>query len=246
MTYLQFHLVFLVPALAVLRALRPAVSTSDAFKATASLALICVIAFLYTTPWDNYLVAQGVWGYGTDRVIGTVGHVPIEEYLFFILQPILTGLFLYRLIWTRRANRAPQTGPIPKLVRWGGAVASLLITAAGYTMLAADETRYMALILVWAFPMIAIQFAYGGHHLWRLRRLVSLAVLVPTAYLWVADRIAIELGIWHISSTYTTGVAPFGLPIEEALFFLVTNVLVVQGLVLTLHLWGVRALQARV
>jgi hypothetical protein len=48
-------------------------------------------------------------------------------------------------------------------------------------------------------------------------------------------RVAIELGIWVISKSYTTGYAVAGLPIEEALFFLVTNVFAVQGVVL--YLW---------
>lgn len=81
-----------------------------------------------------------------------------------------------------------------------------------------------------------MQWAYGGHHLWRLRRVIAVAVAAPTLYLWIADRIALALSIWHISDQFTTGLALFGLPIEEALFFLVTNMLVVQGLVLALHL----------
>jgi len=32
------------------------------------------------------------------RVVGTIGYVPVEEYLFFLLQPILTGLWLYWLL----------------------------------------------------------------------------------------------------------------------------------------------------
>jgi lycopene cyclase domain-containing protein len=63
-----------------------------------------------------------------------------------------------------------------------------------------------------------------------------IGTLVPTLYLWVIDRIAIGNGIWRISDAYTTGIQLFGLPIEEATFFLVTNLLVVQGLSLLLLL----------
>jgi len=31
-------------------------------------------------------------------VVGTIGYVPVEEYLFFLLQPILTGFWLYWLL----------------------------------------------------------------------------------------------------------------------------------------------------
>lgn len=68
---------------------------------------------------------------------------------------------------------------------------------------------------------------------------------MPTLYLWVADRIALALGIWHISDRFTTGLAHGGLPLEEALFFVVTNLLVVQGLILMLHTLGVEAVQHR-
>ena len=53
--------------------------------------------------------------------------------------------------------------------------------------------------------------------------------------LWVADAIAIHLGIWRISERYTLGPAVGPLPLEEAVFFLVTNLLVVQGLLLFLY-----------
>jgi lycopene cyclase domain-containing protein len=58
-----------------------------------------VIAVVYTTPWDNYLVATGVWWYDPQLVTGLVlGWVPIEEYTFFIVQPILAGLWLLMLM----------------------------------------------------------------------------------------------------------------------------------------------------
>lgn len=55
---------------------------------------LAVIAVIYTTPWDNYLVATGVWYYDPQLVLNqTIGYVPVEEYAFFILQAFLTGLF---------------------------------------------------------------------------------------------------------------------------------------------------------
>ncbi|MEL6704262.1 MAG: lycopene cyclase domain-containing protein [Bacteroidota bacterium] len=246
MTYLQFHFAFTLPAILMLKVVGPRVAARDAMKAGVSLLTITTIAFVYTTPWDNYLVETQVWGYGPGRVLGTVGHVPIEEYLFFILQPLLTGLWLFRLLW----REAPGTGwttatfleAPSRAARWAGVALWLAASVWGLFLLAEDSTRYLALILVWAAPVIAFQWAYGGHHLWRFRRLAALAVAVPTLYLWVADWIALALGIWHISETYTTGLALFGLPIEEALFFLVTNILVVQGLLLMLHTWKVPSL----
>ena len=72
----------------------------------------------------------------------------------------------------------------------------------------------------------------GGHLIWARRRLIALAVAPITLYLWVADRVAIGLGIWDITDATRTGWEVAGLPVEEALFFLLTNLLVAQGLVM--------------
>ena len=50
-----------------------------------AIAVHVVLAVVYTTPWDNYLVATGVWYYNPALVTGIViGYVPIEEYTFFV------------------------------------------------------------------------------------------------------------------------------------------------------------------
>lgn len=89
--------------------------------------------------------------------------------------------------------------------------------------------------------MLALQWAVGAPHLWYQRRVVALGVAVPTLSLWAVDRIAIATGIWHISATHTVGLSVGGLPIEEALFFAVTNTFVVQGLICNqwvMYRWG--------
>jgi lycopene cyclase domain-containing protein len=74
------------------------------------------LALFYTTPWDNYLVATGVWWYDPDLVIGIrLGWVPVEEYLFFIVQTMLTGFWalnLMRLKWLRAASPVRSNLPV--------------------------------------------------------------------------------------------------------------------------------------
>ena len=53
-----------------------------------------LLAVLYTTPWDNYLVATGVWSYNPQLVTGIIfGWVPLEEYIFFVAETLLCGLW---------------------------------------------------------------------------------------------------------------------------------------------------------
>lgn len=267
MTYLSFHLVFIVPPLLLLAwSMRGRMHRVHP-RAAAYLLAIAVIALIYTTPWDNYLVWSGVWSYGTDRVMGTIGYVPVEEYLFFVLQPFLAGLWLYRVLATRetgtavsardssvrapaRAVAAAAGAPAPETAaapldrpspspsssgRWAGALLYTAAAVLGAVLLRRPEGTYLGLILVWAAPVLALQWAFAGGEIWARRRVWATAVALPTIYLWIADALAIRLGIWRISEQYTLGPAIGSLPLEEAVFFLVTNLLVVQGLLLFLH-----------
>jgi lycopene beta-cyclase len=240
MTYLQFHLVFLLPPIVLLvwlarsdarRRVLPA--GEDPRVHRASLAVLALLALVYTTPWDNYLVYRGVWGYPPGRVLFTIGYVPIEEYLFFVLQTLLTGLVLLASSRRLPPPAAEPLGPTAaKAARIVGSAAFLALTAAGFLLLRSESGLYLGLILAWAAPVAAVQWAAGAPELVRHARLVGTAIAVPTVYLWLADRAALELGIWWISPNFTTGIAPLGLPLEEATFFLFTNVIVVQGLTL--------------
>ncbi|MFC7172785.1 lycopene cyclase domain-containing protein [Haloplanus litoreus] len=121
-------------------------------------------------------------------------------------------------------------GPIR--TRLAALALAAILGAGGWQLLARSETFYLGAILAWAAPVLALQWVVGAPQLWARRRLVTLGTLVPTTYLCVADRVAIEYGIWILSERYTTGLTVAGLPVEEATFFLVTNLFVVQGLVL--------------
>ncbi|MFA1612109.1 lycopene cyclase domain-containing protein [Halobellus rubicundus] len=239
LTYLQFHLAFLLPAVMLLVATGAVSRARIGESATpwssgglrrywVGVAIITVVAVVYTTPWDNLLIARGVWWYGDGTTIATVGHAPIEEYLFILVQPWLTALWLSHL-------SVPTTWPETERPVAGRVVALALaagIGLLGWRLLALDATFYLGAILAWAAPVVALQWAVGAPQLWARRRLVAAGTLLPTLYLCTVDRVAIELGIWVLSEQYTTGLYLLGLPVEEATFFLVTNLFVVQGLVL--------------
>jgi lycopene cyclase domain-containing protein len=91
---------------------------------------------------------------------------------------------------------------------------------------------YLLMELGWALPVILLQWSLGHRTLRARRRAVGAAILIPTVYLTLADSLAIRRGIWTLSADLTLNLAPFGIPVEEALFFLLTNTMVVQGLAL--------------
>lgn len=61
-------------------------------------------------------------------------------------------------------------------------------------------------------------------------RKVWLPIWIPTLYLWIVDTIALRRGTWNITTGTKLGIHVWPhLEIEEAIFFLATNMLVVWG-----------------
>lgn len=199
-----------------------------------AIGLHALIALIYTTPWDNYLVATRVWWYDPALVTGvTIGWVPLEEYTFFVLQPILAGLWL--LLWISILAPGSETQPLRgRLRRLITAGVGIVWIGALYMLLNPETSdTYLALELVWALPPIALQLAFGADILWRERQLVGVTIIPLTLYLSFADSLAIDAGTWTISPGQSLDILLGGiLPVEEFIFFFLTNTLVVFGLVL--------------
>ncbi len=245
MTYLNFLLLFIVPAvlLAALvtvwdaRCGRQLPSSLRARGAGPVLLAHVLVALLYTTPWDNYLVATRVWWYNPQLVLGiTLGWVPLEEYFFFILQTALTGWLLLALHRRLPAAPALPVRAAATLRAAGSATAGALCLAALWPLATAWQSgSYLALVLVWALPPITLQLAMGADVLWQQRRAVGSALLAATLYLAAADFIAIGSGTWTIDPAQSLGLYIAGtLPVEELIFFLATNMLLVFGITLVI------------
>ena len=228
-TYLQFHLVLTLPLLALLWYLLPAYASPRRRRGAAGLAILVAIAYAYTTPWGSYMIQRDVWWYGEGVVTASMLSIPAGEYLFFAVQTLTVGFYLY---W-RGFDPRYEPGDFARRPRIAGVIAGLTLFAGGLWMVAQqDAWLYLGGLLAWVGPVVALQWAVGGGYLVRRPRAWIEAAVVPTSYLWVIDRWAIGRGLWIISDQYTTGIAPFGLPIEEILFFLSAGVMTVTGLVL--------------
>lgn len=96
-----------------------------------------------------------------------------------------------------------------------------------------EGLTYLAMELGWALPVIGGQWILGWRRLASRLPLLLGVLAVATVWLCVADTVAIGYGIWRLSPTKTTGLTIGILPLEEAVFFLVTNAMVIQGLLIT-------------
>ena len=228
-TYLGFHLVLTLPLLVLLWVLIPDYEPTRRRRGAVGLTILVAIAYAYTTPWGSYMIRRGVWWYGDGVVTASLLSIPAGEYLFFAIQTLTVGFYLY---W-RGFDPRYEPGDFDLAPRIAGVVAGAALFGGGLWMvLQQDSWLYLGGLLAWVGPVVALQWAVGGGYLVRRPRAWIEAAVVPTIYLWVIDRWAIGQGLWVLSEQYTTGIAPFGLPIEEILFFLSAGVMTVTGLVL--------------
>ena len=220
-----------------------------------------IVAVLYTTPWDNYLVATGVWYYNPDLVTGIViGYVPIEEYTFFVVETILAGLWWWflarrlspplpageglgvreksapRFVSANAPLSAKEFKPNKGLIRASTTVLVVVWVIFTYLFFFGDvKWTYLSIILFWALPAILPQLLFGADILWHYRKLVFWAIMVPGTYLSLMDIVALRETTWSIAKEQTTGILFFGiLPLEEVVFFFITNVMISFGITLLL------------
>jgi lycopene cyclase domain-containing protein len=243
MTYFGFLAQFVIIPLALVGGLtlydrwrgRALPKRFSGLPAWLALTALVIFALVYTTPWDNYLVATHVWWYDPQLVTGvTIGWVPVEEYSFFVLQTLLTGLWL---LWLARHLPPPIDAPFRPRLRWiTTPVAGLVWLASAIGLLSGWKPGvYLTIQLAWALPPIFLQLAFGADILYRYRGLVLLTLIPTTLYLGAVDAVAIGAGTWTIDPAQSLEIYLGGvLPLEEFTFFLVTNTLVTFGMTLVL------------
>ena len=201
-----------------------------------AIAVHVLLAVAYTTPWDNYLVATGVWYYNPNLVTGILlGYVPIEEYTFFAVETILSGLWWWFLA-RKLPNPATRFAPDKRLVYLSTFLLATTWSFFTYLFFFGDpQWMYLSITIFWALPPLIIQVLFGADILWHYRKLVFWAILIPGVYLSLMDMVALQETTWMISPGQTTGVLFFGiLPLEEVVFFFITNTLITFGMTLLL------------
>ncbi|HCY57790.1 MAG TPA: carotenoid biosynthesis protein, partial [Opitutae bacterium] len=152
MNYFEFLMVFVGVPLVIILLIAFRKGKLTQFNISGILVL-SLIALVYTTPWDNYLIFRGVWTYPPDAVVGKLGYVPLEEYGFMILQTWLAGVIFALLPFSREIT-ALQFYPLASLP-------AFFLGALGCFLLMSKSGTYAGLILVWACPPLALQWSLG-------------------------------------------------------------------------------------
>ncbi|NJK91010.1 MAG: lycopene cyclase domain-containing protein [Blastochloris sp.] len=224
-TYLQFHWIFNLPLLLFAGALAGTAFWQGPVLMTG--ALVLVVVMIFTTPWDNYAVAQGIWGFPRERYSVKVWHLPVEEYAFFIIESVQVMLLTFWLLTVLPEAGGAGGGWSLTDPRLGIAVAVVLLAWLGLGLWgrkkihARSRYHYAWHLLFWFVPVILLQWVIAWDVILPRWPAILAATLGVGTYLSWADYLAIDRGIWHFDQKQITG-HKIGrkMPWEEAVFFL--------------------------
>ncbi|KAF2265413.1 Lycopene beta-cyclase [Lojkania enalia] len=239
--YVFVHIKYTIPPAVLLTLLyRPLFTRLDAYK----IACLITVAVVSTIPWDSYLIRTRVWSYPRRVIIGpTLYDIPCEEIFFFIIQTYNTSL-LYLILSKAtfqpiylRAERTQlhplgPANPQWRYYRFLGQVGFGSAALLGLQMVKnGGMSTYAGLILAWAVPFLFLLWSLAYQFILGLPFSNTLIpILLPTLYLWLVDTLALKRGTWVISTNTKLGLYVWDhLEIEEAIFFLLTNTLIVFG-----------------
>ncbi|TKA62082.1 Bifunctional lycopene cyclase/phytoene synthase, partial [Friedmanniomyces simplex] len=230
------HLTYTIPPALLLSLIyAPLCTRLDLYK----LAFLIIIALASTIPWDSYLIRTNIWSYPLDAVIGLkIYGIPVEEVFFFVIQTYNTSLLYLLLskpvlhsVYLVKEQKGRSKWKYVKL--FGQLGLALAIKKGAEYVRAGGRHTYLGLIVVWAGPFLWVLWALAYQFLVNLPLTSTLVpIALPTLYLWVVDTLALKRGTWVIEQGTKTGWTVWpGLEAEEAVFFLLTNCLIVFGLV---------------
>ncbi|KAF2704043.1 Lycopene beta-cyclase [Pleomassaria siparia CBS 279.74] len=239
--YALVHLKYTIPPALVLTLLyRPLFTKLDAYK----ILFLITVAVVSTIPWDSYLIRNAIWSYPSHVIIGPkVLDIPLEEVFFFMIQTYNTSLLylvltkptfhsVYLRVERSDAHPLGAVNPRWRHYKMFGQMVFGVGIVAGWRMVKNNgHGTYTGLILVWAAPFLLLLWSLAYQFIIGLPLSNTvLPIIIPTVYLWGVDTLALQRGTWVVTAGTKHGIHLWpGLDVEEALFFLLTNTLIVFG-----------------
>ncbi|KAI7899017.1 lycopene cyclase [Cokeromyces recurvatus] len=229
LTYMEVHLYYTLPVLGLLYCLlKPFHTNKDSIKYK----FLVGIAFSTASIWDNYIVYHRAWSYCSTCVTAVIGHVPLEEYMFFIIMTLMTVAFTNLVMrWQLPSFYIKPNTPLIQtlFVRFVPILALLTISYKAWNLAIPNKPLFYGSCILWyTCPVLAWLWYTGGEYMLRRPMAVLISIWVPTVYLCWVDQIAIHAGTWAISLRTSTGkFARPDLPVEEFAFFLLINTVLV-------------------
>ncbi|KAF3063828.1 Bifunctional lycopene cyclase/phytoene synthase [Daldinia childiae] len=234
--YALVHLKYTIPPACLLTfILKPLLTKLDLYKTFT----LILVAFFATLPWDSYLIRNGIWTYPPDAIAGPrLFKIPAEELFFFVIQTYITSMLYILLsksvLHAQFLTNKDDSSLKSRRIRMTGQILLIGCIIVGISLVKnGGQGTYLGLILIWACPVALLTWSFSGYFLIRLPpTCIVVPIVLPTVYLWIVDELALGRGTWAIESGTKLGWCLWGsLELEEAVFFLSTNVLIVFGLI---------------
>ena len=229
--YARLHL-FLFAPMAFLYFIPPHVANTtvrrNGYFTMAALAVTAVVFSALT--WDQILWStETVFVVDRKDVFGYYLSIPYEEYLWCANHSIIIGLWMLSTWKTRPVSKTPGNG------RWwfrsAVCVACLAIGYYGYCLTQGDQKYYyLGIVLLYTFPIIGLQAACCGHMYFHCLPELLSGIIVPSVYVVAIDAWALYRNIWSFSDERTSGIYLCGMLLEQSLVYVLTTILVVQGM----------------
>ncbi len=232
MTYLDFHLRFNLPLLLLGIAGSAFAGWSAALFTTLLITILIVVVF--TSPWDNYAVSQGLWGFAQGQHLTKLGYLPVEEYLFFVLQTVEVFLLTHCaafLLQFPTAGTPSITSLLAPLFLFVIAWIVLGFVMAGHLQ---PKYHYLFHLLYWFSPVLVFQWILAGRLLWTNVLVILIPAIFAGSWLSFGDMVAIKENIWFFDESQILGIKLKRIPVEEILFFYLTSLLIAQSYVMLL------------
>ena len=220
MYYLEFVFTFLlIPAIVLILFKKKRTQTD-----TLGLIIHLIIAVLYTVPWDNYLIKNGIWYYDDKLITDTIFLIPIGEYIFILLQTTLICLTISPATFIYNKNTCFKYSS-------KGLFIGLLFLLSSIVLMFFTNSLYLSLILLWASAPFTVQLSIGFNVLKDNISVISKYCFLFTIYFSIIDSYALGK-IWFIAERTSLGINIGNIPIEEIIFFCCTSLFVLNGMCL--------------
>ncbi len=214
LTYFKLHFFVLLPMLGFL--LLPPMPLKFESKEIKIVGYLCpliisVSAIIFSSFWDNYIASKGVWTFDKSQMIGVIGHIPIEEYFWFVDHTLIGSCFVLFLWGNRKRYSENTTVENQMSVRVAGFIIFMLLTVLGIYLLQFDKMLFVAVTLAFFCPVSGLLWLIGGHLLLQQRREMLLAITLVSGYVLLIDAWAVVENVWVFNNQFMTGVKLFGI-----------------------------------
>ena len=242
MKYFEFLILFtVIPSALLIYLLRNYLQKTFVY----CLLTVSLIAFIATSAWDNYAVYSGIWMFPKEKTLGIyLYYVPVEEYLFFFLQTYATGLFqiyYFFKFYKQDKNDNSDSGNTILNVTLMPALLLFFFKYIGGNIIQEEILKlpfgrwnYLFHLFSWAGLFIIIQYIFGYKKIKKHLKLIFIPSIFMTIFFSLADSVSIGNGIWGFDPAQTIGTKIGNVPLEEILFFFLTNVLITEAMILFL------------